>query len=82
MLYGNWIKECNGESEGEGEAAVVGAKPWDRRSSETLIESTTRCHDAQVVGPYRVSNPLRPTVLTGESEDYTTVPQQLQCNVS
>ena len=38
----------------------------------------TSCHDAQVVGSYQVSNPLRLTVLAAKSEDYTTAPQNLQ----
>ena len=42
-----------------------------------LIESTTPCHDAQMVGSYRVSSPLCLTVLASESEDYATVPQNL-----
>ena len=55
---------------------VFSAKRWDRRSSEVLIESATPCHDAQV-GPHCVSNPLRLTVLTAESEDNTTAAQYL-----
>ena len=62
----------------ESEVAVFSAKRWDRRSSEALIESTAPCHDAQVVRPYRVSNPLHLTVLTTKLEDYTTAPQRLQ----
>ena len=42
------------------------------------IESAT-CRDAQVVRPYRVSNPLRLTALTAKSEDYNTAPQHLPC---
>ena len=38
------------------------------------MESATPCHDAQVVGSYQVSNPLRLTVLTAKSENYTTEP--------
>ena len=30
----------------------------DVRNRADLIDSVTRCHDAQVVGSYRVSNPL------------------------
>ena len=30
-----------------------------------------------MVGSYRDSNPLRPTVLAAKSEDYTTAPQHL-----
>ena len=55
--------------EDEGEAAVFSAKRWDRRNRVDLIESTTPCHDAQLVGSYRGSNPLRLTVLTSKSED-------------
>ena len=64
--------------EGEGEVAFFSAKRWDRRNRVDLIESATPCHDAQVVGPYRDSNPLRLTVLAAMSEDYTTAPQHLQ----
>ena len=70
---------CKGE--GLGEVAVFSAKRWNRRNSEALIESATPCHDAQVVGPYRVSNPLRLTILTAKSQDYTTAPQHLQAAV-
>ena len=65
-------------SEGEGEVALFSAKRWDPRNRADLIESATPCHDAQVVGPYRDSNPLRLTVLAAMSEDYTTAPQHLQ----
>ena len=65
------------EGEGKGEVAVFSAEHWDCRSSKALIESATPCHDAQVVRPYRVSNPLRLTVLASKSEDYTTAPQHL-----
>ena len=61
-------------SEGEGEVAVFSAKRWDRRSSSALTESATPCHDAQVVGSFQVSNPLRLIVLASKSEDYTTAP--------
>ena len=64
--------------EGEGEVAFFSAKRWDRKSRTELIESATPCHDAQVVGPYRNSNPFRLTVLAALSEDYTTAPQHLQ----
>ena len=47
-------------------------------ASKVLIESATPCHDAHVVRPYRVSNPLRLTVLASKSKDYTTAPQHLQ----
>ena len=63
--------------EGEGEVAFFSAKRWDRRNRADLIESATPCHDAQVVGPYRDSNPLRLTILAAVSEDYTTAPQHL-----
>ena len=65
----------NGESDGE--VAFFSAKRWDRRNRADLIESATPCHDAQVVGPYRDSNPLRLTILAAMSEDYTTAPQHL-----
>ena len=42
-----------------------------RQHIRKTIDFMTSCHDAQVVGPYRVSNPLHLTVLTAESEDYT-----------
>ena len=64
--------------EGEGEVAAFSAKRWDRRNRADLIESMTPCHDAQVVGSYRGSNPFHLTVLTPKSEDYTTAPQQLR----
>ena len=52
--------------QGECEVAAFSAKRRDRRSSEALIESAAPCHDAQMVGPYRVSNPLHLTVLTAK----------------
>ena len=64
--------------EGEGEFGVFSAKHWDRRSSDALIEFASPYHDAQMVGPYRVSNPLHLTVLAVKSNDYTTAPQHLQ----
>ena len=67
-----------GEGEGEGEVAFFSAKRWDRRNRADLIESATPCHDAQVVGLYPDSNPLRLTILAAMSEDYTTAPQHLQ----
>ena len=67
-----------GEGEGEDEVAFCSAKRWDRRNRANLIESATPCHEAQVVGPYWDSNPLRLTILAAMSEDYTTVPQHLQ----
>ena len=66
----------------EGEVAFFSAKRWDRRNRADLIESATPCHDAQVVGPYRDSNPLRLTVLPAMSEDYTTAPQHLHLNLN
>ena len=66
-----------GEGEGEGEVAFFSAKRWDRRNRADLIESATPCHDAQMMGLYRDSNPLRLTILAAMSEDYTTAPQQL-----
>ena len=62
------------ENGGEGEVKVFSTKRWDHRSSEALIESATCCHDAQMVGPYRVSNPLRLTALAAKSEESTTAP--------
>ena len=61
---------------GEGELAFLSAKRWDRRNRADLIECATPSHDAQVVGSYRVLNPVRLTVLAAKSEDYTTAPQQ------
>ena len=66
------------KAEGEGEVAFFSAKRWDRRNRADLFESATPCHDAQVVGLYRDSNPLRLTILAAMSEDYTTAPQHLQ----
>ena len=67
---------CQKVTKGEGEVAVFSAKSWDRSSSEALIGSVTPCHDAQVVEPYRVSNPVHLTVLTAKLEDYTTALQK------
>ena len=67
-----------GKADDEGEVAFFSAKRWDRRNRAGLIESATPCHDAQVAGLYRDSNPLRLTVLAAMSEDYTTAPQHLQ----
>ena len=61
------------EFEVEGEVAFFSAKRWDRRNRAVLIESSTPCHGAQVVGSYQVSNPLRLTVLTSKSADWTTL---------
>ena len=72
------LPAVKGEGEGEGEVAFFSAKRWDRRNRADLIESATPCHDAQVMGLYRDSNPLRLTVLAAMSEDYTTAPQHLQ----
>ena len=63
------------KGEGEGDVAFFSAKCWDRRNRADLIESATPCHDAQVVGLYRDSNPLRLTILSAVSEDYTTASQ-------
>ena len=57
---------------GEGEVAFFRAKHWYRRNRADLIEFATPCHDAQVVRSYRVSSPLRLTVLAAKSEDFTT----------
>ena len=73
-IYRNSIIEREGE--GEGEVAFFSAKRWDRRNRADLIESATPCHDAQVVGLYRDSNPLRLTILAAMSDDYTTAPQR------
>ena len=62
---------------GEGEVAFFSAKRWDRRNRADLIESATPCHDSQVVGLYRDSNPLGLTILAAMSEDYTTAPQHV-----
>ena len=72
--------QITAEGEGEGEVAFFSAKRWDRRNRADLIESATPCHDAQVVGPYRDSNPLRLTILAAISEDYTTAPQHSLCS--
>ena len=71
-------KQLKLKGEGEGEVAFFSAKRWDRRNRADLIESATPCYDAQVVGLYRDSNPLRLTILAAMSEDYTTAPQHLQ----
>ena len=76
--YWAQLTAVQGNGEGEGEVAFFSAKRWDRRNRADLIESATPCHDAQVVGPYRDSNPLRLTILAAMSEDYTTAPQHLQ----
>ena len=69
----SWIPLC----EGEGEVGFFNAKRWDRRSRADLIESATPCHDAHVVGPYRLSNPLHLTVLATKSEDYNMAPRNV-----
>lgn len=61
----------------EVEDAVFDAKRWDCRNRAELIESSTPCYDAQVVGPYLVSISFRQTVLISESQDLITVPQHL-----
>ena len=53
-------------------------KHWDSRSRADLIECATPGHDAQVIGPYQVSSPLRMTVVTPKLKDYGTAPQHLQ----
>ena len=63
--------------EDEVEVGVFSTKRWDSRNRADLIESATPYHDAQVFGPYRVSNLLRLTFLTSKLEDYTTGPQHL-----
>ena len=52
----------------EGAVAVFGTKHRERRNRPNLIESATPCDDAQVVGPYYISNALRLTVLATKSE--------------
>ena len=66
------------DGESEGEVAFFSAKRWDRRNRADLIESATPRHEAQVVGLYRDSNPLRLSILAAMSEDCTTAPQHLQ----
>ena len=78
MAFFDEISGVQEEGEGVGEVAFFSAKGEDRRNRADLIESATPCHDAQVVGPYWDSNPLRLTVLAAMSEDYTTAPQHLQ----
>ena len=46
-----------------------------------VIKSATPCHDAQVAGLYRDSNPLCLTIMAAASEDYTTAPQHLLSKV-
>ena len=72
LLLRNFFNFSLGYGEGEGEVAFFSAKRWDRRNRADLIESATPCHDAQVVGLYWGSNPLRLTILAAMSEDYTT----------
>ena len=62
------------QKKGEGELAFFSAKRWDHRNRADLIESATLCHDAYVVGSYRVSNPLRLTVRPAKSEDSSATP--------
>ena len=82
MSFSTAFSKSLGSGEGEGEVAFFSAKRWDRRNRADLIESATPCHDAQVMGLYRDSNPLRLTVLAAMSEDYTTAPQHLQTKFS
>ena len=63
---------------GEGGVAIHSAKLLDRRKLAGLIDFVTTCHDAQMVGPYRLSNQPRLTVLIAKSEDYATVPPNFQ----
>ena len=44
---------CEVLLEGEGEVAFFSTKRWDRRNRADVIESTTPCHGAPVVGSYR-----------------------------
>ena len=44
---------------------------------EDLIEFTTPCHESQVVGSYRVSNPFSLTIPAAKSKDCTTASQRL-----
>ena len=64
--------------ESEGEVAFFSAKRWDGRNGVDFIEYATSCHDAQVMGSYRVSSPICLTALVAKSDDYTTAPQHLQ----
>ena len=69
--------------DGEDEVAFFSAKRWDRRNRADLIESATRCHNIQVVGSYRVRNPLLLTVLAASSTDYSMAPRHLQlCQIA
>ena len=45
------------------------------------MESAILCHDAQAVGFYVGSNPLRVSAVVAKSEDYTTVLQHLQITI-
>ena len=44
-------------------------------SADRVIEYATLCHDANVVGLYRVLSPVHMTVLTAKPEDYATPSQ-------
>ena len=68
----------SGRGEGECKVTFFSANHWDGRNRAAYIESATPCHDAQVVGSYRVSNPLRLIILASKSEDCITATQQLQ----
>ena len=46
----------------------------DCRNKPNLIESVTSCHEAKLVGPYWVANPVYLAVLAAKSEYYTTAP--------
>ena len=54
------LKPISNNSEGEGEVKVKlrfsVPSTRDRRNRAELIESATPCHDAQVMGPFRVSD--------------------------
>ena len=65
---------------GENEATFFSAKRWDRINRTDLIESATPFHDAQVMGSYQESNPLRLTILAAMSDDYITAPQHFLTN--
>ena len=73
-----WNETNFARSEGEDEVAFFSAKRWDRRNRAALIGSAMPCHNAQVLGLYRDSYPLRLTILAAMSEDYTTAPQHPQ----
>ena len=55
LFLGHSVFSSDIEGGGKGGVAVFSAKRWDRRSRETLIESTTTYYDAQMLqyGPNR-----------------------------